>query len=227
MAGRCVRVFELTFELFFSSAIHSMAHSYLIRVGDRIVERPQFLYMRVALAVHGDNLDMVLRTYDALSRRLFTFATPTLMNAGTRRPFLASCFLYTPDTTGPVELLQSAHDLDRFWLADGGIGLSLGAVPARRYVCWSLLSNAICTHSMVFFSAGPPKQPGVLPLMRVYDEHAECTSLWRSSRPSAATVYLPIWHADVRRFIICRTSRAARHEHVQRLFPGLFIPDIL
>lgn len=69
--------------------------------------------------------------------------------------------------------------------------------------------------------------PGVLPLMRVLDVHAEYTSLWRNTRPSAATVYLPIWHADVKQFIAARTSRAAPNERMRNLFVGVVIPGLL
>ncbi|RPD53766.1 ribonucleotide reductase large subunit R1ii [Lentinus tigrinus ALCF2SS1-7] len=183
-------------------AIQTLRRSYLLRAGGRVVERPQFLYMRVALAIHKDNLELVLQTYDALSRHVFTFATPTLVNAGTLKPHFASCFLYVPDASGPKGLLGSAHDMDLCWLADGGIGLTLGEVPCRR------------------------QQPGVLQLMRTYDSHAEYTSACRQTRPSAATVHLPIWHGDVRQFIQCRTSRAARHEQIVNLFPSLWICDL-
>ncbi len=110
-----------------------MAHTYLLRVGGRVVERPQYMYMRVALVAHGDDFDLVLRTYDALSRHLFTPASPVLFNAGTRSSNYASCFLYMPDASTPATQLRSAADLDTLWLADGGIGLSLGDIPAKRY----------------------------------------------------------------------------------------------
>lgn len=96
------------------------------------MERPQHLYMRVALTTHKDDLGLVLETYEALSRRLFTFATPVLANAGTTRRHYVSCYLYTPATAAPGDLLRCAGDLDALWLADGGIGLSLGQVPCRR-----------------------------------------------------------------------------------------------
>ena len=96
------------------------------------MERPQHMYMRVALAAHKDDIESVLETYEALSRHLFTFGTPVLANAGTAHRHYASCFLYTPSTSGPEDLLSSAHDLDGLWLADGGVGLSLGGVPCRR-----------------------------------------------------------------------------------------------
>ncbi len=119
---------------FSSASIHSLAHTYLLRVEGRVIERPQHMYMRVALTVHRDNLPMVLETYESLSRRLFTFATPTLANAGTTHPHYASCFLYLPDVSSSAGLLDGVHDLDRLSLADGGIGLSLGGVSARRCV---------------------------------------------------------------------------------------------
>ncbi len=111
-----------------------MAHTYLLRVDSRVVERPQYLYMRVAVMAHRDDLALVLATYDALSRHLFTPASPVLYNAGTRSRNHASCFLYAP--VGPTlsAQLQSVPDLDALWLADGGIGLSLAEVPAKRQV---------------------------------------------------------------------------------------------
>ncbi len=104
----------------------------MLRVRGRLIERPQFLYMRVALVAHGDDIPLVLKTYDALSRHLFTPASPVLFNAGTRSLNYASCFLYMPDASTPTTQLDSATDLDALWLADGGIGLSLGDIPAKR-----------------------------------------------------------------------------------------------
>ncbi len=117
------------------------------------------MYMRVALTIHRDNLPMVLETYDSLSRRLFTFATPTLANAGTMHPHYASCFLYVPDASSATRLLEGIHDLDRFWLADGGIGLSLGGVPCRRCAAriplWRFWTDCVTgsgrTHSRVCY----------------------------------------------------------------------------
>lgn len=109
-----------------------MAHTYLLRSNGLVSERPQYLYMRVALAAHGTDVQLVLRTYDALSQHLFTPASPVLFNAGTKSRNYASCFLYKPDVSTPLSQLRSAGDLDALWLADGGIGLSLCDVPARR-----------------------------------------------------------------------------------------------
>ncbi|RPD77255.1 ribonucleotide diphosphate reductase large subunit 1, partial [Lentinus tigrinus ALCF2SS1-7] len=205
------------------AAIQTLRRSYLLHAGSRVLERPQFLYMRVALAIHKGNRDLVLKTYDALSRHLFTFATPTLVNAGTLKAHFASCFLYVPDASGPKGLLGSAHDMDLYWLADGGIGLTLGEVPCRRSVRFV---RPFVDIYLMLSRTTPRQQPGVLHLMRTYDAHAEYTSACRQTRPSAATVHLPIWHGDIRPFIQCRTSRAARHEVIVNLFPSLWVCDL-
>ncbi|TFK81335.1 ribonucleoside diphosphate reductase large subunit, rr1, partial [Polyporus arcularius HHB13444] len=191
------------------SSIRALAHTYLLRSAGVVIERPQYMYMRVALVAHADNLDLVLETYEALSNRRFTPASPVLFNAGTRTSHYASCFLYMPDASTPSTRLRSVGDLDSLWLADGGIGLSLGDIPAKRYL-----------------SIAPPPypQPGIGPLLRVYDAHAEYTGVHRHKRPSAATIHLPIWHADVRGFIVSRTNQA--HRRLKNLYPGLWIPDV-
>ncbi|RDX47464.1 alpha subunit of ribonucleoside-diphosphate reductase [Lentinus brumalis] len=186
------------------SSIRTLNHTYLLRVDGVVVERPQYLYMRVALIAHGKDLQRVLETYEALSCHRFTPASPVLFNAGTRSSNYASCFLYMPDASNPSTQLRSASDLDNLWLADGGIGLSLSEIPAKR------------TH--------PRPQPGIQPLLRVYDAHAEYTGVHRHKRPSAATVHLPIWHADVRSFVVSRTNQAPRR--LRHLYPSLWVPDV-
>ena len=97
-----------------------------------VIERPQHMYMRVALAIHKDNLPLVLQTYEALSRQLLTFATPVLANAGTLRSYFASSFLYIPDADAPEGALHSTTNLDLLWLANGDVGMSMGEVPCHR-----------------------------------------------------------------------------------------------
>ncbi|KAI0715431.1 ribonucleotide reductase [Earliella scabrosa] len=188
------------------SSIQTLLHSYLLRVRDDIVERPQYMYMRTAITIHGGNIPAVLETYDALSKQLYTPASPVLFNAGTRYKNFASCFLYQPDCESLYSRLGSARDLDRFWVCDGGIGMSLGGVPCKRET--------------------PERQPGVLPLMKVYDSHAAYCIAGRDRRPSALTVYLPMWHGDVVEFIRCRTSRAGEGTRMRHVFPGLWIPNV-
>ena len=110
-----------------------MEKSYLLKIGTSVAERPQFLYMRVAVAIHGTDLARVLRTYEHLSSHAYTHATPTLYNAGTTSHYLASCFIYQPPVTGTLSVItRSVKDLSSFWAVDGGVGTSLAAVPARE-----------------------------------------------------------------------------------------------
>ena len=109
-----------------------MMHSYLIKVDGAVVERPQFMYLRVAVAINKHDIPAVLATYDALSRQLYTHATPTLFNAGTRLKSYSSCYLYQLDASGTLSILASALDLGNFWMNDGGIGMSLATIPSRR-----------------------------------------------------------------------------------------------
>ena len=113
-----------------------MLHKYyLLRRDGAVIERPQFLYMRVAVALHGTDLARVLHTYDLLSNHAYTHATPTLYNAGTTSQYLASCFMYQPPAQGTIAVMgRCVTDISRLWSADGGVGMSLGAVPAREYV---------------------------------------------------------------------------------------------
>ncbi|KAI0708382.1 ribonucleotide reductase [Earliella scabrosa] len=185
---------------------HILARSYLLKDAGVVIETPQFMYMRTALAIHRTKIDDVLDTYTALSRHMYTHASPVLFNAGTVNPGFASCFVYQPDPASPITLLKSVSDVDRFWMADGGVGLSLARVPAQRYT--------------------PRVQPGIMPFLRVLDSHAAYTSASRSRRPSAATAYLPVWHADVSDFVRCRTSRAGLGFRVDHVFPALWIPDV-
>lgn len=137
-----------------SPSIRALAHTYLLRAGGRIVERPQYLYMRVAIAAHGDDIDLVLETYDALSRQVFTPASPVLFNASTCTTNYASCFVYTPNASDTESLLDSARELDKLWLADGGVGLFVGAVPAKRSV-----DTLVLTKSLLSWTQNPSCPP--------------------------------------------------------------------
>ena len=118
--------------VFCSPAVQALLRTYLLRDGERVVERPQFLYMRVALAIHGPDISAALETYEMLSRRMYTHASPTLVNAGTMAGYCASCFIVAPDASTPRNLLRATSTMDDLWMADGGIGTSLGSVPGRQ-----------------------------------------------------------------------------------------------
>ncbi|KAI0684416.1 ribonucleotide reductase [Earliella scabrosa] len=192
------RDFDFTYR-----SIRTLANSYLLKHHGRIIERPQFLYMRVAITIHPDSLEQILETYHALSTQRYTHASPTMFNAGTMKTGLASCYLYQPNVVNYESVLDAGFDLSQLWMADGGIGVSLDGVPSQRSL-----------------------QAGVMPLVNVYDSHARYTSLCRDRRPSAGTIYLSIWHADVLNLIIARTNRASQYNRWSNLFPAVWIPDV-
>ncbi|KAI0750148.1 ribonucleotide reductase [Daedaleopsis nitida] len=176
------RDFDMTYMMF----------RYLTSIDDTVTERPQFMYMRLALALHGLDIHAVLETYDILSR-------------GTCKANFASCFLYQPDTSSPGSLLRSVSDIDALWQAEGGVGLSLGSVPAN-------------SHSKA--------TPGVMAVMHVLESHAAFLASGGLRRPCAATVYLPIWHLEICSFSMCRSSRASSVFHGSNIRPALWVPDI-
>lgn len=129
-----------------SSSIQALKKSYLLCADGQVVERPQFMHMRTAIAVCGGDLGAILETYDALSRHLYTHASPVLFNAGSRCGTFASCYLYQSDGCSPSDLLSTVASLDQFWLAQGGVGVSVSNVPCKRCVHTNSASGAF--HSL-------------------------------------------------------------------------------
>lgn len=115
-----------------SYSLQALYNFYLLRLDGEVIERPQFLYMRVAVAIHGRDIDRVLSTYELLSQHAYTPANSTLYNAGTTSQYLASCYLYQPIVGSAVSVMQaSVSDLGALWASDGGVGMNIGSVPAR------------------------------------------------------------------------------------------------
>ena len=183
--------------------------------------------MRVAVALHGRDLPRVLRTYDLLSTHAYTHATPTLYNAGTTSQYLASCFLYQPPVEGTLSVMTSCvTDLSKMWAVDGGVGLSLGAVPALECVLFIITSISLADlHSPSATSL--PHSSGPVPLLDVLNVHARVHALNRWRRPSSVTAYLPVWHADVHQFTMSFTKRSSIQSGLKHVFPALWVPDVL
>ena len=205
-----------------------MHKSYLLRRDGVVIERPQFLYMRVAVAIHGSNLALVLQTYEHLSTHAYTHATPTLFNAGTRSQYLASCFLYQPPVEGTLAVLnRSVVDLSALWTVDGGVGMSLGCVPARKFVVALAGPSFLTDYPVSCSTTVLPHSSGPVPLLEVFDVHARVHALNRWRRPSSVTAYLPVWHADVHQFTVSFTHRSTVSSGLKHVFPALWVPDVL
>ena len=189
--------------------IKTLERSYLIKIGQKIVERPQYLYMRVALGISNFNLDEGLRIYNDLSKHLYTHATPTLFNAGTPRPQMSSCFLIGNKGDDIDGLFNTLGDVAKISKWAGGIGLHVHDVRAKG--------------SYIKGTGG--ESDGLLPMMKTYNEVARWINQGGKRKGSFA-VYLEPWHADVVEFIELRKNHGKEELRARDLFLALWTPDL-
>lgn len=188
----------------------TLERSYLLRINGKIVERPQHMLMRVAVGIHLGDLEAVLGTYDALSNKLFTHASPTLFNAGTCRPQLSSCFLLTmteDSIEGIYDTLKRCAIISK---AAGGIGLAI--------------HNIRSTRSYIRGTNGTSN--GIVPMLRVYNDTARYVDQGGGKRKGAFAIYLEPWHADILDFLDLRKNHGKEEQRARDLFYGLWIPDL-
>ena len=189
--------------------IKTLERSYLIKIGQKIVERPQYLYMRVALGICNFNLEEGLRIYNDLSKHLYTHATPTLFNAGTPRPQMSSCFLIGNKGDDIDGLFNTLGDVAKISKWAGGIGLHVHDVRAKG--------------SYIKGTGG--ESDGLLPMMKTYNEVARWINQGGKRKGSFA-VYLEPWHADVMEFIELRKNHGKEEMRARDLFLALWTPDL-
>jgi ribonucleoside-diphosphate reductase alpha chain len=189
--------------------IKTLERSYLIKIGQKIVERPQYLYMRVALGICNFNLEEGLRIYHDLSKHLYTHATPTLFNAGTPRPQMSSCFLIGNKGDDIDGLFNTLGDVAKISKWAGGIGLHVHDVRAKG--------------SYIKGTGG--ESDGLLPMMKTYNEVARWINQGGKRKGSFA-IYLEPWHADVIDFIELRKNHGKEEMRARDLFLALWTPDL-
>ena len=163
----------------------TLEKSYLLKCDGVIVERPQDLFMRVALCIHRDNLSNAFETYDYISNKCFIHATPTLFNAGTRREQLASCFLLSmkeDSITGIYDTLKDCAQISKY---AGGIGLHIHNIRANG----SYIAGTNGTSN------------GLVPMLRVFNDTARYVDQGGGKRNGSFAMYLEPWHADIFEFI--------------------------
>ena len=189
----------------------TLRRGYLLATpGGQTVERPQHMFMRVAMAIHGDDLERAFETYDLMSRKFFTHATPTMFNAGTRMQQMASCFLLcmTDDSIeGIYETLARCAKLSK---GSGGIGLNVSAIRAEGS----------------YIAGTNGRSNGLLPMLRVYDATARYVDQGGGKRKGSIAVYLEPWHADVMTFLELRKIGGKEERRARDLFTALWIPDL-
>ena len=186
----------------------TLERSYLLKVDGKIVERPQHLWMRVALGIHGGDIKEAIETYDYMSQRYFTHATPTLFNAGTAHPQLASCFLLgTHDSiTGVYKTVTDCAHISKY---AGGIGVHV--------------SNIRSAGSHIRGTNG--QSTGIIPMLRVYNNTAKYVNQ-SGRRNGSIAIYLEPWHADIEAFLDIRKNNGSEEERCRDLFTAMWIPDL-
>jgi ribonucleoside-diphosphate reductase alpha chain len=187
----------------------TLERSYLLKIGDRVVERPQYLYMRVAVGICNGDVDMALRIYDDLSQHYYTHATPTLFNAGTKRAQMSSCFLIGNKGDDIDGLFDTIKDVAKISKWAGGIGLHVHDVRAKG----------------AYIKGTGGQSDGLLPMMKTYNEVARWINQGGKRKGSFA-IYLEPWHADIFEFIDLRKNHGKEEMRARDLFLAMWTPNL-
>ncbi|KAF4983002.1 hypothetical protein FDECE_17403 [Fusarium decemcellulare] len=188
----------------------TLERSYLLKIDNKIVERPQHMIMRVSVGIWGDDIERVLETYNLMSSKFFTHASPTLFNAGTPQPQLSSCFLVDmkeDSIEGIYDTLKTCAMISKM---AGGIGLNVHRIRA--------------TGSYIAGTNGTSN--GVTPMLRVFNNTARYVDQGGNKRPGAFAIYLEPWHSDVFEFLDLRKNHGKEEVRARDLFLALWIPDL-
>ncbi len=188
----------------------TLEKSYLLRIDGKIAERPQHMYMRVAVGIHKEDIDSVIKTYNLMSERWFTHATPTLFNAGTPKPQMSSCFLLTMQDDSIDGIYDTLKQTAKISQSAGGIGLAIHNVRA--------------TGSYIGGTNGTSN--GIIPMLKVFNDTARYVDQGGGKRKGAFAIYLEPWHADVFEFLDLRKNHGKEEMRARDLFYALWIPDL-
>ena len=188
----------------------TLERAYLMKYNNVIVERPQYLWLRVAIGIHGNNLEKVKITYDLMSQKYFTHATPTLFNAGTPKPQLSSCYLLALEDDSISGIYSTLKDCAQISKWAGGIGLHIHNVRA--------------TGSHIRGTNGSSN--GIVPMLRVFNTTARYVDQGGGRRNGSFAIYLEPWHADIDNFLELKKNHGDEEMKARDLFYALWIPDL-
>lgn len=188
----------------------TLEKSYLLKLNGKIVERPQHMYMRVAVGIHKEDIHAAIKTYDMMSERWATHATPTLFNAGSPKPQMSSCFLLTMKDDSIDGIYDTLKQTAKISQSAGGIGLAIHNVRA--------------TGSYIGGTNGTSN--GLVPMLRVFNDTARYVDQGGGKRKGAFAVYLEPWHADVFEFLDLRKNHGKEEMRARDLFYALWVPDL-
>lgn len=188
----------------------TLERSYLMKVDGKTVERPQHMLMRVAVGIHGADIEAAIQTYNLLSEKWFTHATPTLFNAGTPKPQLSSCFLLTMKDDSIDGIYDTLKQCAKISQSAGGIGLSIHHVRAKG--------------SYIKGTGGTSN--GIVPMLRNFDMTARYVDQGGGKRKGSFAIYLEPWHADIFEFLDLKKNHGKEELRARDLFYALWIPDL-
>ena len=187
----------------------TLERAYLMRVNNKIVERPQHMWLRVALGIWGNDFSKVKKTYDGMSQKFFTHATPTLFNAGTPRSQLSSCYLLAMKDDSIAGIYETLSDCAKISKWAGGIGLHIHNVRASG--------------SHIRGTNGTSN--GIVPMLRVFNNTARYVDQGGGKRNGSFAIYIEPWHGDIMQFLDMKKNHGDEEQRARDLFYALWIPD--
>lgn len=188
----------------------TLERSYLLRMNGKVVERPQQLFMRVSVGIHGEDVEAAIETYNLMSEKWFIHATPTLFNAGTPKPQLSSCFLLSMTEDSIEGIFETLSRCAKISQSAGGIGLSIHNIRA--------------TGSYIKGTGG--QSNGIIPMLRVFNDTARYVDQGGGKRKGAFAVYLEPWHADIFEFLDLKKNHGKEEQRARDLFYAMWISDL-
>jgi len=188
----------------------TLERSYLLKLNGKIVERPQHMLMRVSIGIHLNDLKAAKETYELMSKRYFTHATPTLFNSGTPKPQMSSCFLLTMKDDSIEGIYDTLKQTAKISQSAGGIGLSIHNIRATG----SYISGTNGTSN------------GIVPMLQVYNDTARYVDQGGGKRKGSFAIYIEPWHADVFEFLDLKKNHGKEEMRARDLFYAMWIPDL-
>ena len=188
----------------------TLERSYLLKLNGVVVERPQHMLMRVSVGIHYDDLDAAVETYNLMSKKFFTHATPTLFNSGTPKPQLSSCFLLTMQEDSIDGIYNTLKQTAKISQSAGGIGLSI--------------HNIRSTGSYIAGTNGTSN--GIVPMLRVFNDTARYVDQGGGKRKGSFAIYIEPWHSDIFDFLELKKNHGKEEMRARDLFYAMWIPDL-
>ncbi|OBT84577.1 ribonucleoside-diphosphate reductase subunit M1 [Pseudogymnoascus sp. 03VT05] len=188
----------------------TLERSYLLRLDGKVAERPQHMIMRVAVGIHGEDIEKTIETYNLMSSKYFTHASPTLFNAGTPQAQLSSCFLVDMKEDSIEGIYDTLKTCAMISKTAGGIGLNIHRIRATG----------------AYIAGTNGNSNGIVPMLRVFNNTARYVDQGGNKRPGAFAIYVEPWHADVFEFLDLRKNHGKEEVRARDLFYALWIPDL-